>query len=227
MVYTLFALSNKAFLNEQPLWDIPLSSSVLEFFNLFRTSGRFICQCSISWFCLASSVSSRNLRFAVPVLILVLLLQYSDLQPLYQSKYLPGPITYRPELKAEFWQQAATANRHIVVIPGQKLSQADEPVALFAVHNYMTLNIGYFARNDDRVIRGYTEQVWKNLLNGRTDPQTIYIITGAESIKQAYANLSDEMFICEVNGYTVLFSTENELARTEMDLALYCSTPTP
>ena len=53
IVYILYALSNRAFVDARPLWDVQIPASVSMFINLFRSSGRFIWPVFYSWFYLA------------------------------------------------------------------------------------------------------------------------------------------------------------------------------
>jgi hypothetical protein len=225
VVYTLFALSNKAFWGDQRLWDIPLSSSILEFNNLFRTSGRFIWPVFYLVVLFGLFIIIRYVRFPVPVLLLALLLQFCDLQPLYESKKITGLAGYDSHLEEEFWQPAADTNRHIVILPVKKLPQSYEPIVIFAAHHHLTLNTGYFARWDGRALRAYGDQAWKDLRNGNPDHQTIYMLNDPKWVQDAKTNLADEMYICELDDYTVLFSTENALAKSNTDLTPYCLIP--
>jgi hypothetical protein len=227
LIYILFALSNKGFLNAQPLWDIQLPEPILKFCSLFRTSGRFIWP--VFYFLVLFGVIGiiRNVRFALPVLILAIVLQLYDIQPLYEAKKLPDFSVYQSPLQSEFWNLAATTNKHIVIIPAKKLTLAYEPIALFAVKNHFTLNLGYFARSDTLAFKEYAYQVWNNLKAKKTDGQTLYILTEPEWTQFAKANLVDTLLICEIDGYNVLFSAENELAKQNFDFSTDCSIPAP
>jgi hypothetical protein len=225
LLYILFALSNKAFLDTQSLWDFQLPDSIITFINLFRVSGRFIWPVFYLLVIFGILMIIRHVRYPVPVLILVLLLQFIDIQPLYHSKRLPGVISYQTALQAEFWKSAAATNSNIVVIPKEKLTQEEEPIALYAVRNNLTLNLGYFARSDRLAFKEYGDMVWEDLKANKVDSKTIYIITDLGWIEYVYVNLTDQMFICDVDGHTVLFSTENELVYTGADLFSICSVP--
>ena len=227
MVYTLFALSNRAFLDTVPLWDIQLPNSVLRFVNLFRSSGRFIWPVFYFLVLFGIIVIIRNVRLPVLLLLVVVLLQYGDILPLSQPKKLSDITVYQTPLQSEFWNSAARTNEHIVIIPAKRLRAPYEPFALFAVRNHLTLNLGYFARYDTLAFQEYSEKVWEDLQDNRPDAQTIYILSDPEWITIAKENLADELFICQIDGFTVLFSAENELAQAVSEFSPYCSMPAP
>lgn len=227
VVYIFVALSHKAFFNDLALWDLNLPDWALQIFNLFRASGRFIWPVFylLVLFILLSVI--RNIRYPALILLLVLLLQLSDLRPLYESKQLNDVVVYASRLEGDFWQAAAETNEHVIVLPAKKLTLEYEPLALYAAHNQLTINIGYFARSDERAFEEYANEVWKALNNHQIDARTMFVITNLEWLKTARANLSDEMLICKVDDFNVLLSAQNEITQSNVDLFAYCSVPTP
>jgi hypothetical protein len=223
-----FALSQEAFSGAQPLWDIHLPGFVFTLCSLFRSSGRFIWP--VYYFLVLFGLTSilRNCRHPRLVLSLALLLQYIDLQPLFDAKNFDGFAQYQSDLQAEFWQQAAKTSRHVILIPASSGSfSVYKPFALYALQNKLTLNCGYFSRADYDVIDKYAMQVWEELKAGKSDAQTIYIFwdpNWAGSIKEY---LLDHMLTCWVDGYSVILSVDNELTQTNLDLTRYCSAPSP
>lgn len=227
LAYTLFALSNKAFLGSHPLWDVVLPAWLMEFFNLFRTSGRFIWPVFYFLVLFVLITTIRHLRYPIPVLLLVILLQWSDLQPLYEARKIPGFTTYDSPLQAGFWQAAAQTNQHLVMLPVTKLALTEEAFAIYAAHHQLTLNRGYFARGDDQALQAYGTQIWQDLQRRQAQPDTLYILTGPEEMAFAQAELAQAMYVCEVDNYTVVFSAENALTRANVDLAGDCLVPAP
>jgi hypothetical protein len=225
VLLSLFALSNRAFLNAQSLWDIQLPARILVVCSLFRASGRFIWPVFylIVLFGLISTI--RNFRYATLLLLLALLVQLIDLTPLYSSKKFNEFEDYQSNLKAKFWQAAVTTNEHIVLIP-VNISQFNyEPIALYARQNQMTLNTGYFARANSGAMEEYADQVWEDLKLNRADNQTIYIFWDSKWEELAKEYLSGHMLICQVDGYYIALSVNNTLTQTNFDLAHSCSFP--
>ncbi len=167
----------------------------------------------------------RHIRYPLPVLALVILLQFSDLQPLIQTKHQAGFASYQSPLQADFWQVAAETNQHLVIVPARKLFHEYEPFAIYAVHHHLTLNLGFFARSDTEAFASYALQVWDDLQANRSDAQTIYILTDEEWIALARDELAEELLVCEVDGFTVLLSRENGLAGSGFDLSADCMIP--
>ena len=168
-------------------------------------------------------------KYSLPtlVLLLALLLQFVDIQPLYVSKRIDGFNQYIFYLDSEFWQNAAATNQHIILFPSN-LSASDvyEPIAIYAWQNKLTLNWGYFVHglNED-AIEKYAALVWEDLKIGRADPETIYLFWNSEWKELAQKYLSDHMLICQVDRFSVILSVDNKLTRSNFDLSRYCLAP--
>ena len=228
ILLSLFALSQKAFLGAHPLWNIQLSNFIFAMFSIFRSSGRFIWP--VFYFLVLFGLISilRNSRYPTLLLFLALLLQYIDIQKLYESKKFNGFAQYQSDMQAEFWQQAAKTNRHIFLIPASWGARPYyEPIALYARQNRLTLNWGYFSRGEYDSIENYGKQVWEDLKAGRVDTQTMYILWDSDWIGLTQEYLSDHMLICQVDGYNVILSEDNELTLTNFNLSDYCLAPVP
>jgi hypothetical protein len=225
ILFGLFALSSKAFVNTQPLWNIQLPGSILKLCSMFQSSGRFIWP--VFYFLVLFGLISliRNFRYATPLILLALVLQLIDIQPLYSSKKSSGFEDYHSGMQAEFWQAAAKTNQHIILIPALNAYSFYEPTALYARENQLTLNWGYFSRAEYVDIENYANRVWEGLKIGKTDQQTIYIFWGSDWEGLAKKELSKSMLICQVDGYEVVLSKNNDLAQTNFDLQQYCSFP--
>ena len=226
ILFILFALSNKAFFNKQLLWNIPLSGFVLNFCSYFRSSGRFIWP--VFYFLVLFGIISiiRNMRYATVFLALALLLQFVDVQQLFSSKKFTGFVDYQSNLHSGFWQAAAKANQHIILIPTENAFSMYTPFALLARQNKLTLNWGYFARGDYGAIDAYANQVWEGLQTGRVDNQTIYIFWDSATQEFATKYLSNYMVICQVDRVTLGLSEDNKLVQNTSNLLKpYCSFP--
>lgn len=228
IAYILFALSDKAFVNTQSLWEIHLPDIVLQLCSFFRSSGRFIWP--VFYFVVLFGIISviRNIRIVTPLLILVLFLQFIDIQPLYSAKKINGFEDYYSNLQSEFWKIAAKNNQHIVLIPAT--NEGDfltvyEPLALYARQNKMTLSWGYFSRANYEAMQNYTDQAWKSLRANQADNQTMYIFWGSGLEKLADGSLSSGVVICKVDDYKIVLSKNNKMTQTNFDLMSYCSNP--
>jgi hypothetical protein len=91
----------------------------------------------------------------------------------------------------------------------------------------LTLNWGYFSRAQYDAIAKYAEGVWEDLKVGRADKETIYIFWDSDGERLAQEYLSDHMLICQIDGFSVVFSVDNKLTQTNLDLSRYCVLPSP
>jgi hypothetical protein len=221
--YLLFAASNTAFFNTTPIWNIPLSTGISNILDLFRASARFIWPVFYFLVLFGLIAVARNIRHPELLLLPILLIQFFDIQPLYSSKRVKGYAEYTSKMQDSFWSEAAKTNKSIVIIPTEYYEQ----VVLYADKNHMTVNSGYFARADYNAMEANAQQVWNDLLAGKSDSHTLYLLSQPKYADSAAANLSKSMYLCNFNDYTVLFSKENEVTKTVGDLESRCTIPNP
>ena len=228
LVLTLIALTHEAYWGETPLWLIPLPDSLLKLGAIIRSSGRFIWPVFYLVVLFSLITIIRNVRYPAVVLTAAILLQLLDLQPLYEMKRLPGFASYTPAItQSDFWPAAAETNDHLVLLPARKLPLDFEPLAVYARQHQLTINLGYFARSDLPAIQAHARQVWQDLLAGQPDERTLYVLITPEWADLARYDLTDSLYICEVDGLTVMFSPENGLAATDYARAPTCTAPAP
>lgn len=225
ILLAFFALSNKAFLNSQLLYNIQLPDQLLKVVSMFRSSGRFIWPVYYCTILFGLIATIRNIRFTTPILILVIFLQLIDIQPLYSSKKQTGFGLYQSPLQSEFWQAAAEVNQHVMVLPTTDTPASLNAISIYARQNGLTLNWGYFSRADETAIGDYSRQTWEELQAGVSDPQTIYLFWEPEFIEMAEDSLDESMLVCAVDGYKLALSTENAVLKSGMDLSSYCNLP--
>lgn len=224
VVYTLYAISNKAIFNETVLWEIKLPAVLMSVLNVFRTSARFIWP--VFYFMILFGILAlvRNVRcaFAIPILVAAIVLQFLDLQPLYASKKVSGFGDYSTGgINSDFWEQAWKVNDRIVIIP----TEYYESLALYAVHHDLTISSGYFGRADVNAMEAYANDLWNGLLAGESDPKTIYVLSDPSHMESAKSELAESMYVCVIDDYNVLLSRENQVAETDFDFAAHCSVP--
>jgi len=195
---------------------------------IIRSSGRFIWPVFYLVVLFSLITIIRNVRYPAVVLTAAILLQLLDLQPLYEMKRLPGFASYTPAItQSDFWPAAAETSDHLVLLPARKLPLDFEPLAVYARQHQLTINLGYFARSDMPAIQAYARQVWQDLLAGQPDERTLYVLITPEWADLARYYLADSLYICEVDGLTVMFSPKNGLAATDYARAPACTAPAP
>lgn len=211
IVYVIYSLSNKGVINTTVLWNVAFQDSIMKIFDLFRSSGRFIWPSFYFLVLFAIITLVRNFRIAViPIFLIALSLQYLDLAPLYQSKQIKGFQEYGAKMDEGFWSEAGKLNNHIVMIP----SEYFEHLVIYAVRHDMTISSGYFGRSDSESIVEYSQDIWNGLRMGISDSKTIYVLSHSDYVDLAEEQLSDKMYICNIDNYNVLFSADNALAQT-------------
>jgi len=223
ILFMIFALSNLAAINGYVLWNIQIPENILKVLNMFRASGRFIWP--VYYFLMIFSIVTaiRNMRVAITVGLfsIALFIQFQDLSPLYKSKRVTGLMEYGSSLQNEFWQVAGTTNRHIEIIP----TEYYEHLAIYAVRHDMTIGSGYFGRADVIAMEELSFDIWEELQEGISDPLTLYILSEEKFINEARIKLSNHMYICNINQYAILFSQDNPIAKSDLDLDSLCSVP--
>lgn len=221
----LFALSNRVFLNDQLILTLPLPEKIENFFSMFRSSGRFIWPVFYCVVLFGLITVTRNIRFTTPLLVLALILQVIDLQPLYSAKKAVDFGDYQSTLKSEFWHQAAKVNQHILLLPATETPDSLNPIIIYARQNDLTLNWGYFSRVDNAALAAFADQAWEDLKTNRADDQTIYVFWDETWLGSEQALMSDSMVICEVDDFTVAITQENGVVDSSLSLEPYCSFP--
>ncbi len=220
-LFIIISLSNNASLNELTIWSIQLPEQIQQVFDIFRSSARFIWPVFYCLILFGIITTIRNFRFATPILILALVLQFLDLQPLFALKRQTGFTEYASYgMNEDFWQLIGKTNKFIVVIPTEFYE-----LGTFAVRHDMTLSSGYFGRGDLVAMEDYAKQIWKGLQAGEMDKQTIYVLSDEEHVAYAKEHFADSMYICNVDIYNIIFSKDNELAQTDFAFDQYCSVP--
>ena len=220
-----FSMSNKAFLNSQLLYNIHLPDQILKVVSMFRSSGRFIWPVYyfVILFGLISSI--RNIRYTTPILILGIILQLIDIQPMYSSKKQTAFGVYQSPLQSDFWQAAANVNAHVIVLPTTDTPASLNAISIYARQNNLTLNWGYFSRADENLIEDYSRHTWEDLQAGKSDPQTIYIFWEPEFLEMVDETLDESMLVCTVDGYKIAISKDNPVNQSGIDLSNLCGVP--
>ena len=219
----LYALSNKAFLNNTLIWDIELPDFLARFFSLFRASGRFIWPVFYLLIIFGLLSCIRKLRHPEFLLLFALLVQFVDIRPLYLSKRTAGFFSWHSPLQSNFWDAASSSAKHIVFLERPDISYY-EPIALFARQNKLTLNDGYFARANYDKINADTLQTLDKLNQGIADPKSIYIFP------EEFSDADRELLItslvyCQFDDYEIVLSKDNQIIETNPALWPECNFP--
>jgi hypothetical protein len=225
IVFVLLALSNKAYIGDHVLWDISLPWKLTELYSIVRSTGRFIWP--VFYFIVIFGIIQiiMNSRFSALILALAIVIQLFDIQPLYKFRRIDTSTLYQSKLKSDFWDKVSAKKTHIVLLPAAKPVGVYEPFAIYARKKHLTLNLGYFARADNDAIYLYGENIFQDLLNGKIDDNTLYIVWDPEYISNLESKLRDNIIVCKIDGYTVIISPNNPILDHKHDEIENCTIP--
>ena len=223
LAYILVALSNMAAVNKTILWDIKLPGSINDVFSLFRSTGRFIWPVYyfIVLFAILALIRNCKVVWTTILLVIIIFVQFLDLKPLYDSKRIDHIVEYGSSLKSDFWQIAGKTNKHIEIIP----TEYYETLAIFAVRHQMTLSSGYFGRADVESMETLSQVVWRELLSGKSDPDTLYILSAPTMVSTAKSELVKSMYVCSIDNYDIVLAKDNPVIDSDFNFNEYCLVP--
>jgi len=221
--YLLVALSNQAAFNKYILWNMILPGPINYIFSLFRSTGRFIWPVYyfIVLFSLVTLIRNCKVVWTIILLFCIILVQYLDLKPLFDSKRFDHIVEYGSSLKSEFWKIAGKTNKHIEVIP----TEYYETLAIYAVRHQMTLSSGYFGRADVGAMEKLSIVIWRELLSGKSDRDTLYILSTPTLVSTAKRELVKTMYVCSIDNYDILFAKDNPVIDSDFNFNEYCLVP--
>jgi hypothetical protein len=213
--YLALAISNIVTFDNHTILTIPINDILASLLGIFRASGRLIWPLyyMIIFFALYVLIKGSSKKTIIILLSTSLFIQYYDLSKKmeeFHGIYNKSYVVNNP-IKSDFWSFVSSHFEHIVYIP----LKDDEylPFAYFASNHTMTLNIGYFARQNYEKRSTANEQQRKELLNGSYNDKTLYIID--KSVINQY--LLKGLEIYNIDGYFVFIpqmdSFKNELSK--------------
>ncbi len=224
LFFILFSLSNKITLNNNVLFEYPLSPSLRDMWSVFRATGRLLWPVYylIIYYGITGThkMFSNRLWAALP-LVAAVVLQYQDFSHMLELKhfYSYQPVyQYQSPMKSVFWNIVPRSNHHIVRLPSNIDHYAD--YTYYAASNRMTLNNGYFARGPYHKVNQQSQYITQNLLQGKTNPDTLYIINDESLFLQTSKIVKDSCIPAIVDGYFVIAPRNPALEK-------YCQKPYP
>ena len=213
LFWTLFSLSGTITLNDQVLVNLPLPDFFVRLSGLFRASGRFFWPVFYLLVLLILVRVMQKVRFAQWILAGALILQILDLQLMIENKRFSDYRVYQSPLRSEFWISAASAFKHIELLPAVRQTNAYAPFAIFAANNRLSLNWGYFARGQYAEIQAYGDAETRGLIAGNAKADTLYVFCQASDINAVASSPQNPLNIYHTDEYYLGFSTANPLAR--------------
>ncbi len=209
----LYSLSYRITLNDNVLFELPLSNEFIYQMGMFRSSGRFFWPVLYAVVCFALVYTIRYIRLAPVLLAGILIIQFLDLSPLIKSRAVGQPQKYVSPLASEFWAAAPAFFQHIVLLPAWRLYPYHQSFAIYAAQNQMTLNWTYLSRANYNEIYRYGEELVTTILEqGKPDVDTIYNFCEMKTVHSIMSNEnSSGIIFYAIDGYMIGLPAENPM----------------
>jgi hypothetical protein len=209
VLFTLFAFSHRAALGTRVLYTIPLGPKLLDWFAVFRASGRFF------WPCYYVILFSGFRAFAWatrqrPQLFAVGLNAAFTLQALDLSQFLRHFATYHRRVAAYHtvltdpaWGKLVPKYENIVYYP-PKDTKLYVPLGLLAAPHRVGINVSYKARGDPDVLTRSEANALRELQTGALARRTLYVFEQTELFESLKKRLDQREYLLQrLDGYHV------------------------
>lgn len=177
LVLSLFSVSNKVCFGPYILFHIELPNWLTGLASTLRSSGRMFWPVYYSLYLLPFILLRKISRFAIPIALLAIVIQFYDLGPFLRSHRLHSkPV--ETILKSPLWEELLEGKSNISFVPAQVENDDYLPFAFLAAERGMSFNTGYFARVDVEQRLRKSDSLRRDVANGDLDPNTLYIMRG-------------------------------------------------
>lgn len=180
-VLTALAVSNVVTFGSHVLFTLPLPTIVAKWANTFRCSGRLFWPVYYLLMLVAVRGLSRlPVRGMQVTAIVVLLLQFIDLQPFLQvSRHTAaGKVAdgHFPQASSAFWNEARARYSNLYVIPGHY--SGDEYIAyeMLALSHGFGIDTAYYARLPAPYLQRERTQRHDAFFRGKLDAHGLYLV---------------------------------------------------
>jgi hypothetical protein len=192
LVAVVFALSNRVVFGTTELFSYPIPPFIEKtFLDPFRSSGRFLW---IPTYLLGAGLLfylSRTLprRSAIALFATAALLQIIDLGKAGERlKEVRFDNVWTSPLRAAFWDQVPDHYKRIAFVNALIDQPGVAPLGYLASSHGMTMNGGYLSRCSDASVQEAQNDVTREILTGKFEPDTLYIFNNGELWQKAIFN---------------------------------------
>ena len=215
----IFALSNRIVFGQHELFQYELP----EIFGIFRATGRMALPIYYLIYLGIFYLIVKCYRYPTSIILILICLaiQITDLsKAINKFKHFCNKLhTYNCPLKSSIWLQAANKYKKIFyTLPELDPDKWDwRALARYAAFNKLSINAGYFARQNVELFNKKKVALINKLIHGELDKDAFYIVKDKNMLRfivNAKMNLSYK--ICKTDGYFLVLPnwTEN-LNKTE------------
>ncbi len=183
-VISLFAITNVVSWNDKILFTIPIPNKLLQVADIFRASARYfwVAYYLILFFGIMMAIQFvGRIVFAVPLLIIVLLVQLYDYKLLLGTEHIDNYHTYHPPIQEAQWRRLFEMHDTFIFYPpfeSTYLKDTDYRYFCYLAADYhKPIDLGYAARSDNKSIRQFEEGLKRDINHGKIGAKTLFITT--------------------------------------------------
>ncbi len=209
----VYALSNVVYLGETVLFTYPSLFWINWITDLFRASGRFFWPCYYFIMLGTFSVLCHRLspRWLIGLFSVALLLQGMDLS--FKVRDLHRRFTEPLAMQTLPFQAIDRHYRHLVFLPfvsrPSKLIQQFGGYIHYAANHDMSVNLGYFARQDNGAFLRLTQETLRALLlQGQLSQDTVYVVLDPHLAKRLQFKFGPQVSAVPMGKYIALLPTQ-------------------
>lgn len=211
-IFFLYSISNVVYLGQWQLYSLPLFKFTFVLTDLFRASGRFFWPMYYGAMILTFMILVSRIKntILIPVLLLSLILQFVDLSPkLMELHNLFNPVTTtQAEVDFSALNSRDAKYKSMVFIPPvvapHKMIKRFGDYIHYAATHHMTVNLGYFARQDNSQYRKVAKQTLVDLTHGKYSDHTLYIIVNQRITMQLKSRLDPTLMMIRLGDYDAI-----------------------
>lgn len=211
----ILSSSNRITLFGHVLLNIPLPNFIVKLWSVFRATGRlfwpvFYLIYLFVFIQLFRFFKNKKLKYGLAILLaLIFVFQTIDMGHILAEKrrYFAHEQTYVSPLESSFWQDAARAYQHLIILP----PYSDYNFANFAMANKMTINSAELARGPYEKMAQYADEKIKLLELGNLDDNEIYIVKDQGLVDKDNLKLKEGINLLLVDGYLVICKKNQQI----------------
>jgi hypothetical protein len=219
LLLMIFALSNRIALGQYELVQYKLP----EIFGVFRATGRMALP---MYYLIYLGIFYLIVRCykkvtAISLIFICLAIQISDISKVFIRFWQDSSLqVYHSPLKSPVWSQIAKKYKKVILTLPEPLPLDWEPLSRYAAFNRLSINEGYFARNDFETLNKNREVLRNNITQGKLDKDALYIIRDVNLRKIiAYNKTNFPYKVIKADGYFLLlpnwFESSTEAQRMD------------
>lgn len=230
--FTLFALTHEVSLNDKNVMTIPLLDKISALGDIFRGNGRFFWpvyyMLLLFSFILVSKLCLKE-NIKIGLVAVALLAQLYDLSPSFNKTPFESRA-YHPAVNESNWNKMYASFKNIITVMPFETTLVNsfdyQELSYFAYMNGNNITCEMAARRDGNAIKEFTNNLIKDITEGRFPQENLYI-TSRENLKYfapafqkgliAVENLDGYYFI--YNKTKNLHSTLNRSAKEQAEMA--------